>query len=98
MKTSVKVLVSGVVLLVGAMIFGVGGTVIGMIHSFNNAAASSGSTSPDKLAEGIGNSLISTAIGVPVAVIGLSLIIGGIVAYFVGKNNSKSKEQQQESA
>lgn len=98
MKQSVKVLISGLVLLVGGMVFGFGGTIIGMIRSFNSVAASSGTASSEKLAEGIGNSLLSTAIGIPVSFIGLCLVVGGTIAYFVGRKKAVPETQQQKPA
>jgi len=56
MRTSLKVTIAGVVLFVGSLVLGVGGTIIGMIRSFNSVSES-GAASPEELAEGVGNSL-----------------------------------------
>ncbi len=60
MKKSVKVMIAGAVLFVGSLLFGVGGTVIGMIRSFNQVA-SSGQANPEELAaEWVSTSLVTT--------------------------------------
>ena len=92
MKKSAKVAIAGVILFVGSLLLGVGGTVAGMIRVFNRAADSSG-TSPDDLAEGTINSLISTAVGIPLALVGLCLLVGGGVAYFAGGRKKTTEEQ-----
>jgi uncharacterized membrane protein len=93
MKRSIKVLIAGALLLVGGFVFGLAGTIMGMIRTFSRIAES-GTGSPKQLAEGIDNSLISTAVGIPVSFIGLCLVIGGLIAYFVGKQQSKSEPDQ----
>ena len=98
MKKSIKVLISGVVLLVGGMVFGLGATIIGMVRSFNTVAASSGTASAEELAEGICNSLICTAIGIPVSFIGLCLVVGGTIAYLMGRQEAASEKQGQKPA
>ncbi len=91
MKKSVKVMIAGAVLFVGSLLFGVGGTVIGMIRSFNQVA-SSGQANPEELAaEWVSTSLVTTMICIPIAFIGLCLFIGGLISYFLGKNKVDNK-------
>jgi hypothetical protein len=92
MKKSAKVAIAGAILFVGSLLLGVAGTVAGMIRVFNSAAESSG-TSAEELAEGISNSLISTAVGIPLALVGLCLLVGGGVAYFAGGRKKTTEEQ-----
>lgn len=92
MRKSIKVTIAGAVLLVGSLVLGVGGTIMGMIRSFNSAAES-GTASAGELAEGVSNSLISTAVGIPLALIGLGLLVGGLIAFSTGKPESKRAEQ-----
>jgi hypothetical protein len=92
MKISAKVAIAGAILFVGSLLLGVGGTVAGMIRVFNSAAESSG-TAPEGLAEEISNSLISTAVGIPLALVGLCLWVGGGVTYFAGGRKKTTEEQ-----
>ena len=92
MKKSVMVAMAGAVLFVGSLLLGFGGTVAGMINVFNSAAESGG-TSAEELSGGISNSLISTGIGVPLSLVGLCLLVGGVVAYFAGGQIRTTEEQ-----
>lgn len=65
MRKSIKVTIAGVVLFV-SLVLGVGGTIMGMIRSFNRVAESSHGSAKE-LSEGISNSLTITAIGIPLA-------------------------------
>ena len=91
MRTSAKVSIVGAALFVVSLSFGLGGTILVMIRTFNRVGES-GMTSPEELAKGIGNSLVNTAIGVPFALVGLGLLVGGLIAFFSGKQNSDVTE------
>ena len=93
MKVSVKIIILGSVIFAGGFIFGVGGTVISMIDAFNAVQESGATADPDALAEDISNSLVTTAIGIPIALIGFSLFVGGIIAYFIGRNKPENSEK-----
>ena len=93
-KKSIRVLRVGVVLFVGGLVFGLGGTIIGMIRSFNSSVGQSGTALPEQLAGNISNALISTAIGIPVSFIGLCLVIGGLIAYFMGRRQRAYEKQE----
>ena len=84
MKKSIKFIISGAVLFFGSLIFGVGGTVISLIYSFNQMSSFE-QANPDQLAEGISSSLIATLVGIPIAFIGFCLLVGGLIAYLVGR-------------
>lgn len=84
MKSSVKIIIVGAVLFTGGIVFGVGGTVISMIDTFN-AVSVSEPGDPDILTGEISNALVTTAIGIPVSMIGFGLSLGGTIAYFVEK-------------
>lgn len=92
MKKSAKVAITGTVLFVGSLLLGVSGTVISMVRAFNNAAESGGA-SAQELSQGISNSLISTAIGIPIALLGLCLLVGGAIVYFAGGGKQDANEQ-----
>jgi biopolymer transport protein ExbB len=51
-----------------APMLGLTGTVLGMISSFNTIAASGGMAKPDELAGGIGQALVTTLMGLTVAI------------------------------
>jgi biopolymer transport protein ExbB len=51
-----------------APMLGLTGTVLGMIKSFNTIAASGGMAKPDELAGGIGQALVTTLMGLTVAI------------------------------
>ena len=92
MKKSVKIIILGILLFASGIVFGLGGTVISMINAFDTIQES-GTGDADALAEDISNSLITTAIGIPVALLGFSLSAGGTIAYFVGRNKPNTPEQ-----
>ena len=81
MKSSVKIIIVGSVLFVGGIVFGLGGTIVSMIDTFN-AVSVSGAGDPEILAEDISNALVTTAIGIPIAFVGFCLFVGGIISYF----------------
>ena len=91
MKKSAKVAIAGAVLLLGSLMFGVGGTVIGMVRSFSSVAESSNG-SAQELSEGIANSLICTVIGIPLAFIGLCLLVGGSIACIAGRGKTTTED------
>ena len=92
MRTSAKVSIVGAALFVVSILFGLGGTILGIIQSYNRIPES-GMASPAELAGGIGNSLVSTAVGVPFALVGLGLLVGGLIAFFTGKQKSVVTEK-----
>lgn len=51
-----------------APMLGLTGTVLGMIKAFNKIAATSGAARPEELAEGIGQALVTTLMGLIVAI------------------------------
>ncbi len=51
-----------------APMLGLTGTVLGMIKAFNKIAATSGAARPEELAEGIGQALVTTLMGLVVAI------------------------------
>lgn len=51
-----------------APMLGLTGTVLGMITAFNAIAASGGMAKPDELAGGIGQALVTTLMGLVVAI------------------------------
>ena len=93
MKSSVKIIIVGAVLFAGGILFGVGGTVISMITF--NAVSPSEPGAPDILAEEISNALVTTAIGIPISMIGFGLSLGGTIAYFIEKNKPGAPDADQ---
>jgi len=92
MKRSVKMIIAGSVLFAGGIVFGVGGTIVSMIGAFDTMAVS-GVDDSEMLAEELSNALITTAIGIPVSLAGFSLLVGGSICYFTGKNKENVSEQ-----
>ncbi|PCJ51287.1 MAG: hypothetical protein COA79_26625 [Planctomycetota bacterium] len=86
MNIYIKKIVYGFTLIILGFVFGLGGTILGMISSFDNMASKEGIATPQILAEGISNSLIYPALGIPVALIGLFLMIYGIEKYLSNRN------------
>jgi biopolymer transport protein ExbB len=62
-KTEVLGLIGSIAPMLGLM-----GTVLGMIKAFNTIAASGGAAKPDELAGGIGQALVTTLMGLVVAI------------------------------
>lgn len=62
-----KTEVLGVIGAVAPML-GLTGTVLGMITAFNKIASSGGTATPDELADGIGQALVTTLLGLLVAI------------------------------
>jgi biopolymer transport protein ExbB len=62
-KTEVLGLIGSIAPMLGLM-----GTVLGMIQAFNTIAASGGAAKPDELAGGIGQALVTTLMGLVVAI------------------------------
>jgi len=92
MRTSAKVSIFGAALFVVSLSLGIRATTLGMIRSFNSIAEPS-MQSPEELAESIGNSLVSTAVGIPFAIVGLGLLVGGLIAYFRSKQRPDAIEK-----
>ena len=83
MKITPRFLVAGIVigaLLTLAPLFGLLGTVFGMIHTFNSLG-SSGIAQPAALSQSIGISLISTAAGLFLCPIGIVILALSIYHY-----------------
>lgn len=76
----------GAVVFLGGLVLGVGGCTIGSMRAFNRLAES-GLESPEGVAEGMSNALVSVAVAIPVAAIGLGLFIVGLIAYSSEKRN-----------
>jgi hypothetical protein len=92
MKRFLKIILFGVALIVIGMIC-VANTILGMIRTFDNIAAHSGTASPEMLAEGIGKSLISTYIAISFGFAGLYFLIWGLKIYFTEKKKNNQEGQ-----
>ena len=89
MKKSVKVIITGSILLVTGAVGGVVCTVLGMVHTFNQLGTQpAGPATTQYLATGIQATLLCTGIGFAIAFVGLCLAVGGAIAYFVQKSGS----------
>ncbi|MBT3376493.1 MAG: hypothetical protein HN742_41535 [Lentisphaerae bacterium] len=91
MRKSAKVAIAGAILFLGSLLLGIGGTIVGMVRSFNTVAES-GSASAEELSQGISCSLISTMVGIPFALVGFCLLIGGAIAYFTHGRSEAAEE------
>ncbi len=84
MRQAIQIAVSGVILLVGGLVLGFGGTLNRMIAAFNNGAESA-PASPDQVAHGIFSPLLSMVVGIPISLFGLCLVVSGAIAYVVAR-------------
>ena len=73
-----KLIKVGLAIFVSATAVGVMPTVIGMITAFNKASEK-GSTDPAELSSDIGYAMTLTAAMMPVAAIGICMLIGGLI-------------------
>ena len=90
MKKSIKVLITGSILLVVGAVGGVVSTVAGMVHTFNQLGTQpAGPATTQHLASQIHATLLCSGIGFGIAFIGLCLALGGTIAYFVQKSTSE---------
>jgi biopolymer transport protein ExbB/TolQ len=85
MRKSIQVVIAGVVLFIGGLVLGLGGVLVGTMQSFDRMADSTAPPVPGQLAEGLSLALVATAIGIPISLIGLCLVVGGLVAWFLGR-------------
>jgi len=75
-------LIVGLTLLVGGPLLGLLGTVLGMASAFHKVTAQADTSAPAELAWEIHLALLSTAAGIPVAAVGLVLVIVAAVVHF----------------
>ena len=80
---------TGTGLVIFALLIGVAPTVIGMIDSFNHSA-SDGTLDNQELAESIASGLRWSMIAIPMALLGIALVIVGFVIH--PKNLKKAAE------
>ena len=95
MGKSAKVMTVGAGVFVGGLVIVVGGNLIG-IASFDRATEP-GNPSLEGASEGIVKVLFSTVVGTPIAVVGFCLLLGGLIAYFIGKRESRGEGRSTES-
>ena len=93
----VKLLIVGVVLIVGGTSVGLYITTSGMLRGYDATAAQSGVINADELAGGINNMLLGTAIGLLVPFVGACLIVGGAIVYTREKKRDQLESTQEES-
>ncbi|MDA3963419.1 MAG: MotA/TolQ/ExbB proton channel family protein [Planctomycetota bacterium] len=65
--------------MVASVIAGLMPTLIGMVAAFHAAANDGEAVSTEQLAESVGGAMVWTAIFLPVAVIGVAVLIMGLV-------------------
>jgi biopolymer transport protein ExbB/TolQ len=85
-RTKRRLLIAGVML--GAVMMlspfvGMVGTVLGMHHAFEAVAAKPHAGDPAQLSEAIGETLISTAVGIVVAIPGFLLFVTSLVLLLI---------------
>ena len=83
MKTPIKAMIAGILLFSGGLLLALGGSLLGMTGAFARVADSATPASPSQLAEGIPLALFTSAIGIPISLIGLCLAIGGLIAWLI---------------
>jgi biopolymer transport protein ExbB/TolQ len=80
-------MIAGGVLLVLGPAGGLLGTVLGMVRTFD-AASEGGSADAAEVAEGVDVALLTTAVGLPVGLAGLVLLVVGLVVGLRGRKAS----------
>jgi biopolymer transport protein ExbB/TolQ len=91
MKPAFKwMMIIGGLLTVGGPVFGMLATVVGMTQSFE-ALGASGVGDPEQLSAGIGQSLVSTAVGMVLAFVGVVLFFSGLIGCLVQRKRLKSQ-------
>ena len=93
MKNSAKIAVTGAILFVGGVVIGVAVTVLGMMNTFNTIANSPDKVSPSQVAGGLSYALMATSIGMCVSAVGFCLLIGGAIAYMVGRKRCRALQE-----
>lgn len=87
MKSIVKwPLISGSVLFLCGPLIAIVGTIIGMVRTFFVISSSGGSTDAETLSSEISASLLTTLIGIPIAIVGLLLLLFAFVAFLITQN------------
>lgn len=81
----------GIVLLVGGPLLGLLGTVLGMMRAFNDLAQQ-GPASPESLAGQLQVALLAAVAGLPVAAVGLVLIIVALVLHLAARERRPQDE------
>lgn len=88
----ISLIIVGGLLVLGPL-WGLLGTMIGMIHAFD-AIKDTGQGSPERLASGISASLWATAVGLAMSPIGVALLVGGII--WIGRISKQEKASNQQ--
>lgn len=92
MKSIVKwPLIAGSILFILGSLVGVGGTILGMVLTFNTLS-SSGVSSSEPVAAGVSSSLITTVIGIPLGFLGLGLLLFSLAAFLITRNRNSSNK------
>lgn len=78
---------------IAAMISGVAGTVVGMIHAHERVAALGGAASPADLAEGISHALGASALGLVVLLVG---VVASMVLHLTRRPERRPDEESGE--
>lgn len=91
----IALIVLGSLLVLGPL-WGLLGTIVGMIRSFETVAQQAGAAKAEQLASGISLSLWSTAAGLAIEPIGLAVLIAGIVWLVRMNRNERAANQASE--
>ena len=92
MKRSIKVLIAGAVILAAGLTVRIAGEIIGITRAHNAAVAYGVPLREEvakQMAEGMYIALITGAVGYLLAFIGLCIVIGGFIAYRVGRKREQ---------
>ncbi|WP_051946952.1 MotA/TolQ/ExbB proton channel family protein [Verrucomicrobium sp. BvORR106] len=80
----------GGLLMVAGPVLGMLGTVMGMTQSFEVLGAN-GVGDPEQLSAAIGETLVSTAVGVGFGIVGVALFLAGLIGCLVQRKRLKSQ-------
>lgn len=83
-------MIIGGLLTVGGPVFGMLATVMGMTQSFEVLGAN-GVSDPEHLSAAIGETLVSTAVGMVFGIVGVGLFLSGLIGYLLARKRVKSQ-------
>lgn len=81
--------IGGLLMLAGPLL-GMLGTVMGMTQSFEVLGAD-GVGDPEQLSAAIGETLVSTAVGMVFGIVGVGLFLSGLIGYLISRKRLKSQ-------
>jgi biopolymer transport protein ExbB/TolQ len=91
-RTAKILMIAGGLLLVLGPAAGLLGTVLGMVRAFD-ATSEGGAADASEVAAGVNTALLTTAVGLPVGLVGLVLLVVGLIVGLKGQKASNAVTQ-----